>query len=244
MPARILVIVAQREESSESAAPRVTRTTRSSLAESAYRQLKADILACRLLPGTMLGAPQLAASLEMSRTPVHEALKTLCQEGLLIVEPRVGYRVTPVTVRDIEEIFDLRLLNEVHGAGLAARRAAARDVEILRGQQERARENVGSGSADSPGYLESLVAGNRDFHVSVAAMSGNGRLARIVEGLLDEGQRIYFLYFLAHRPLVDTHAPVIDALAARDPDAAREAMAAHIRKLAEGTLAEATAVLG
>jgi len=236
--------MAQREESDESAAPRVTRATTSSLAESAYRQLKADILTCRLLPGTMLGAPQLAESLEMSRTPVHEALKTLCQEGLLIVEPRVGYRVTPVTVRDIEEIFDLRLLIEAHGAGLAARRAATRDVEILRGQHERAQENVGSGSVDDAAYLESLMAGNRAFHVSVAAMSGNQRLARIVGGLLDEGQRIYFFYFLAHRPLVDAHAPVIDALAARDPNAAREAMAAHIREQAEGTLIEATAVLG
>lgn len=238
------MIVARREESGESAAPRVTRATSSSLAESAYRQLKADVLTCRILPGTMLGAPQLAESLEMSRTPVHEALKSLCREGLLIVEPRVGYRVTPVTARDIEEIFDLRLMIEVHGAGLAARRAAARDVEVLRGQNERASELAGSGSADDGAYLESLTASNRDFHVSVAAMSGNQRLARIVGGLLDEGQRTYFLYFRAHRPFVDTHAPVIDALAARDPHAAREAMAAHIREQAEGTLAEATAVLG
>jgi DNA-binding GntR family transcriptional regulator len=237
-----LMFMPQTEASSEGAAPRVIRT--SPLAESAYRRLKADILTCRLSPGTRLGAPQLAETLEMSRTPVHEALKTLCQEGLLSVEPRVGYRVTPVTVRDIEEIFDLRLTNEVHGAGLAARRAAVRDVEILRGKHERAMENVGSGSAEDAAYLESLMAGNRDFHVSVAAMSGNRRLARIVGGLLDEGQRIYFLYYRAHRPYVPSHARVIDALAARDPDAAREAMAAHIRDQAEGTLAEATAVLG
>ena len=238
------MVVAQREESSQSATPRVTRAATSSLAESAYRQLKADIVTCRLLPGTMLGAPQLAESLEMSRTPVHEALKTLCQDGLLSVEPRVGYRVTPVTVRDIEEIFDLRLMNEVHGAGLAARQAATRDVDVLRTQNERAPELAGAGSGDDPAYLESLMASNREFHVSVAAMSGNGRLARIVEGLLDEGQRAYFLYFHADGPFIDGHLPVIDALAARDPDAAREAMAAHIREHAEGILAEATAVLG
>ncbi|MGH8571154.1 MAG: GntR family transcriptional regulator [Gammaproteobacteria bacterium] len=236
--------MAQREAGRESSVPRVSAAKRPSLAESAYRQLKADILACRLLPGTLLGAPQLAESLEMSRTPVHEALKALSQEGLVIVAPRVGYRVTPVTVRDIEEIFELRLLNEVHGAGLAARRAASADVSILRARHESAQENLGSGSSGDPAYLESLIAGNRDFHVSVAAMSGNRRLARIVEGLLDEGQRIYFLYFRTHKPLVDTHAPVIAALAARDPETAREAMASHIREQAEGTLAEASAVLG
>jgi len=236
--------MAQREESSQSIAPRVTRARAGSLAEAAYRQLKADILSCRLLPGTMLGAPQLAESLEMSRTPVHEALKTLCQEGLLIVEARVGYRVTPVTVHDIEEIFDLRLLNEVHGAGLAAERAATRDVEILRDQNARALAIVGSRSSDDPAYLEALMASNREFHQSVAAMSGNQRLTRILAGLLDEGQRIYFLYFLTHKPFVNSHGPVIDALAARDPDATRQAMAAHLEEQAEGTLAEATAVLG
>lgn len=222
----------------------MTEAGRNSLAESAYRQLKAAILSCRFLPGALLGAPQLAESLEMSRSPVHEALKTLCQEGLVVVEARVGYRVTPVTVRDIEEIFELRLLDEVHGAGLAAARAATRDVEILRAQHERGKAIVGTGSSDDPAYLESLAASNREFHVSVAAMSGNRRLARIVGALLDEGQRIHFLYFLNHRVFVDRHAAVIDALAARDPDAAREAMATHIRETAEGTLAEATAVLG
>jgi len=233
-----------RRESGDTAARRVTAGETGSLAESAYRRLKADILGCRLLPGALLGAPQLAESLEMSRTPVHEALKTLCQEGLLIVEPRVGYRVTPVTVHDIEEIFDLRLLNEVHGAGRAAGRAARRDVEILRAQRQRGAEIVAAGSVDDLAHLESLMASNREFHVSVAAMSGNARLARIVGGLLDEAQRIHFLYFLTHRPSVDRHTPVIDALEARDPDAAREAMAAHIREMAEGTLAEASAVLG
>lgn len=239
----MLVGMAQREATR--AVSGVIRATRSSLAETAYRQLKADILTCRLLPGTLLAAPQLAEQLEMSRTPVHEALKRLSLEGLLVVEPRVGYRVTPVTVRDIEETFELRLVNEAHGAGLAARQAAARDVAVLRAQHERAMKNVGSGTIDDPSYVESLMAGNREFHISVAAMSGNQRLARFVEELLDEGQRAYFIYFLPHRPIVrDMHAPVIDAVAARDPEAAREAMAAHIRDQAEGTLAEATAVLG
>ena len=121
----------------------------------------------------------------MSRTPVHEALKDLCREGLLVVEPRVGYRVTPVTVADIEEIFDLRLVNEVHGAGLAAARAADREVAVLRERHERGKESAGKGSVEDPAYLESLMAINRDFHVGVAAMSRNRRLTRIVEGLLD-----------------------------------------------------------
>ncbi len=211
-----------------------------SLASAAYRRLKADILACRLLPGTMLAALELAERLDMSRTPVHEALKALCHEGLLRVIPRVGYIVTPVSVSDIDGIFDLRLALEVLGAGRAAERGGERDVANLRDQQRRAKANLGS--PDDPAYLESLIAGNREFHVSVAALSGNQRLARMVGGLLDEGQRIYFLYFRSGRTAAgDPHEDVLRALAARDPDAARQAMAAHINDLREGTLSEATA---
>lgn len=227
----------------ENTAPGVSRAAANRLSESAYRRVKADLLTCRLAPGTMVRAPQLAESLAMSRTPVVEALKALCQEGLVVAEPRVGYRVTPVTVRDAEEVFELRLINEVYGAGLAASRAATRDVEILRREHARALAIMGTGPTDDADYLGSLMACNREFHVSVAMMSGNQRLARLVGWLLDQGERVYFLYFRAHRPFVDGHTPVIEALAARDADAARQAMAAHITEQAAGTLAEANAVL-
>jgi DNA-binding GntR family transcriptional regulator len=223
-------------EALSSARPAIA--ARRSLAASAYRRLKADILACRLLPGAMLAAAELAERFEMSRTPVHEALKALCQEGLLRVMPRIGYIVTPVSVGDIQEIFDLRLSLEVLGAGLAAERATSSDVAALREQHQAALANLGS--AQDPSYLESLIAGNREFHVFVAALSGNQRLARMVRGLLDEGQRIYFLYFRSGRTTAgDPHDDVIRALAASDPQGARQAMADHIRDQREGTLSEA-----
>ncbi len=219
----------------------VTQATRaaSPLAGSVFRQLKADIVACRLLPGTMLGAQQLAERFQTSRTPVHEALKALCQEGLLKVVPRVGYTVTPVTVADIDEIFDLRLSLEVLGAGLAARRVTDQDVRTLEAQHHRAEQNLNSGSIDDAAYLQSLIAGNRDFHSSIAALSGNQRLARMVGGLLDEGQRIYFLYFRAGRPPPpgNPHQDILHGLAARNPRDARRAMAAHIQELRDGTRA-------
>jgi DNA-binding GntR family transcriptional regulator len=214
------------------------------LADAAYRQIKAAILSCRLAPGTMLGSAQLGASLGMSRTPVQEALKALTLEGLLIAAPRAGYRVTPVTVRDIEEIFDLRRTLEVHGVGLAAKSAATRDVQILRAQHRHAEEHCAKGALGDPEYLQTVILNNRDFHVSIAAMSGNARLAKTVGALLDEGQRFYYLYFQAPKPRWDPHALIIDALAARDPQAARQAMAAHIDDQAAGVLAEATGALG
>lgn len=221
---------------SERAGPRAGGDT-SSLAASVYVQLKADIVACHLMPGTMMAAGQLAERFEVSRTPIHEALKLLCQEGLLQVLPRVGYIVTPVTVSDIDEIFDLRLSLEVLAAGRAAERVTDQDIVNLRAQNARALENGASGSMDDPEFLDSLMAGNREFHTAVAGLSGNQRLAQVVGGLLDEGQRIYFLYLRSDRPPPqgDPHLNVVDALAAGDPAAARAAMAAHIQDMQEGT---------
>ncbi len=214
---------------------RQARAAGTSLSEAVLSQLKADIVACRVLPGEMLAAQGLAERFGVSQSPVHEALKSLCRDGFLRVVPRVGYIVTPVSVSDIDEIFDLRLSLEVLGAGLAAERATDEEVAGLQAQHARAQANLGS--MDDPAYLESLMAGNRDFHTTVAALSGNHRLHRIVGGLLDEGQRIYFLYFRARRPalLLDPHVEITRALAAHDPVAARRAMTTHIEDMRDGT---------
>lgn len=219
------------------------RTRADSLSESVYRRLKAEILACRLPPGSMLGAPQLAERFEVSRSPVTEALKRLEHEGLVLTLPRVGHRVTPVTIGDLQEIFDLRLMLEVPAAGLAARRAATRDVELLRAQQRRDDAHEQTASREDPDYIESVISNNREFHVSIATMSGNHRLANAIGALLDEAKRIYYLYFRTPKPGWDAHGAIIEALASRNSNAAREAMTAHVRDQAEGSIAEASSVL-
>jgi DNA-binding GntR family transcriptional regulator len=190
-----------------------------------------------MLPGTLLAAGQLAERFDVSRSPVQEALKALCQERLVRVLPRVGYVVTPVAIGDIDEIFDLRLCLEVLAAGRAAERTTDEQVSSLRVQHDVAVAHAAAGRWDDPAYIESVMAGNRDFHTTIAAMGGNGRLARVVGELLDEGQRIYFLYFRSERPPHprDFHQAIIDALAARDAPAARDAMQAHILDMRDGT---------
>lgn len=208
-----------------------------SLAHAAYRQLKAEIVGCSLVPGTMLAAQTIAARFEMSRTPVHEALKALSREDLVRVIPRVGYIVTPVAASDIDEIFALRLTLEGLGAGLAAQRVTDGDIARLSEQCARGVALEGSGSTQDPAFLQSLIASNREFHVWIAALSGNQRLARMVGDLLDAGQRSYFLYYRpGHgRPSVNPHEDIVDALAARDAAAARDAMESHIRDSLAGT---------
>lgn len=218
-------------------APGSARPGRALRSDFAYRRLKGDILTCRLPPGRVVTAAELAERFGMSRTPVNEALGALSREGYLEVVPRAGHVVTPVTRRDIEEIYELRLCNEVLGAGMAAERATDLDVAALRKQYERAKSNLGTGSPTDSAYLESIVADNREFHVSIAKVSGNRRLARIVGDLLDEGHRLYFLFYQASqsRNAGDMHGNIIKAIAARNPKEAREAMAYHINEMHQGT---------
>lgn len=227
-------------------AAHATSAPTGSLVRSAYEQVKAAILACHLRPGTMVFAAELAERLEMSRTPVHEALKTLCQEGLLTVKPRRGYVVTEVLERDIRENFELRLSLEVLGAGLAAERASPQGIAALRDQCARAQENLSRAAWQDPAFLQSLIAGNTEFHVLVAALADNQRLERMVAGLLEENQRTYFLYYRSSgAPATeDHHGQILRAIVARDPNAAREAMGVHLSEAQERITFAATLPLG
>ena len=79
-----------------------------SLTDRAYAHLREEIITCTLRPGTDIGEHELAARLSMSKTPVREALARLTLERLVEAFPRRGYRVTPVTFKDINDIFTVR----------------------------------------------------------------------------------------------------------------------------------------
>lgn len=199
-----------------------------SLAQKAYQEIKEQILTCQLRPGRMLLANQLAESLRMSRTPVHEALKMLVSEGLLQVIPRVGYVISPVTVNDVQEIFQLRLTLESLAAELAARNATDDDFKAFRKMEERARNAPASISNEDPKSLRESLKENREFHLMVAGLSGNRRLVQIIDGMLDESQRLLTFDRRAHLRMGGAHQKVLEALRNRDPEAARAAMRQHI----------------
>ncbi|MBR0668193.1 GntR family transcriptional regulator [Roseomonas hellenica] len=181
-----------------------------SLTEQAVAALRADILAVRLPPGETLSETALAERLGLGKAPVRAALARLAEEGLVQAMPRRGWVVSLVTIRDIHEVFDLRLLLEPE----AARRAAGRvDTEALR-----CLDGVcaaGHRPEDGATALDFLQA-NRAFHVAVAELSGNARLARQVGRLLDESTRMLVLG-LSRRDrsgeMAHEHAALIEALA-------------------------------
>lgn len=158
-----------------------------SLAQQAYNAIKKDILMCRLDPGSQIAQAQLAELYSFSVTPVREALKRLESEGFVTSIPRLGYIISPITVKGVEEIYELRSILETSAVRLAIQRASDEQIAQLR---ERA--NFVYTFKDPESYLRFLDL-NIQFHVSIALASGNRKLAEMLSNTLNEMTRIFNL---------------------------------------------------
>jgi DNA-binding GntR family transcriptional regulator len=158
-----------------------------SLANQAYAALKKDILTCELDPGSTIAQSQLVKRYDFSLTPVREALKRLEQEGYVQSIPRFGYLITPITLKDVEDLYDLRLILEQSAVRMAIQRASAEQLAQI---QQKATFTYKFKNRLS--YLQFLEH-NISFHVSIALASGNRKLAEMLANVLNEMTRIFNL---------------------------------------------------
>ena len=157
------------------------------LSERAYERIKHDIICCLIAPGTEVSETQLCAQYRLGKAPVRSALSRLAHDGLVRAIPRRGYMVTPVTLKDIQDVFELRLLLEPRAARLAAGRVDAKRLQML---DEICRAGYQPGEPKSTArFLEA----NKEFHVAIAQAAGNARLAHAIAQLLDEMTRLLHL---------------------------------------------------
>lgn len=211
---------------------RTERLVAPTMAAAAYTQIKRQIVRLELQPGQEITETELAQRLNMSKTPVREALARLRLEGLVTVIARFGYKVATVTLKDARDLFALRSLLEGEAAALAA--ANAGDLEHLR-ELERACQ-TDYDPAD-PVSIEAFLVANTAFHMAIAEMSGNQRLVELFHDILQEMERLFHLGLqLTARatriaPEHDTFqarhkqykAELVDAIARGDASAARAA---------------------
>lgn len=195
-----------------------------SVKQRAYRLLKADIVRGVFDMGEKLNENQLARRYEVGKTPIREALGMLQQEGFVQAVPRVGYLTSQLTVRDVDDIFELRLIVE----GIAAEKAATTITEDALEQLEQLRWEFHAGDRD--GYLR-FFEENLKFHSIIASASGNRLLAQVVVGLLERMHRLVILRLDLSSTLDDLvgeHRRMLVALRQRDPVKAREHMEADV----------------
>ena len=197
----------------------------SSLLDAAYEQIKRHITACDFRPGDYLNEAELSARLGIGRTPVHQAIDRLMMEGLVQVMPRKGIIVTPVSLDDVLQTIDVRLLNECHCVRLAAERASEDDIRSLGDILARA-------EAELPGRnSERLMRLDREFHGALAQSARNAVLADILGRLHDKSLRFWILSLNTpghHARVHAQHRAILDAIRAHDPAAAERAMREHI----------------
>jgi DNA-binding GntR family transcriptional regulator len=194
---------------------------RSNLNEQVYETLRERLLRRQPGAGAKLSLHELAAELGVSRSPVHHALTRLVSEGLLTVQARRGYYVTPVTHAAVVEGYDVRLALELHAAEAAIGRL---DDEQLR------RFRQLSLATEMAISHEEWDAANAAFHEFQIDLAGNALLSRFYRELSVNlmMQVIRGGGLEGGEYLVTEHAAIVDAFEAADLDAARAAIRAHI----------------
>jgi DNA-binding GntR family transcriptional regulator len=205
-----------------STAPKAAR----GLAAAAYETIKQDIIRCRQEPGSRITKAQLIEHYGLGEAAVREALNRLSQEQLVRALPREGYEVTPVTLKQVHDLFETRLVIEPAVARIAAGRVDAERLRALdRAHHEHYRK---SGRVD----LELYVSANAAFHLEIARATGNDRLLAVMRGLIDEMERVMLLSYLLGTggPNVETsHVELIEPLVAGDGESAATVMTRQLQ---------------
>jgi len=210
---------------------------RQTLTDRAVAAIRAAIVDGRLRAGELYSVARLAERLQVSRTPVREALLLLERQGMVRFERNRGARVLESSAHDLDEVFTLRLLLEVPAARRAAELMGERELEQLAEILAAMREHVG----DSDEHV--FMTHDRRFHELLLAAAGNRRLVGVVGSLRD------FVRFRGAstvgrgrdlRAIYDEHVRILDALRAGDPEAVGAAMRDHLLHTRELLLAGET----
>jgi len=192
-----------------------------------YRLLRHAVISGALKPGTRVVEASLAAQLQVSRTPIRDALRRLESDGLLERAQGGGLEVAHVQPQDIDDIFQVRAALDGRAAELAARRVAPQDWEPLR-KMARALGPVakksGTGSYEFNQAHDAL-------HSAVYTLAFGPRVARMLQARLLGLVEIAggFSYADEHQePVVDQHLDLINALASGDVARAVAASNEHV----------------
>ena len=217
----------------------VTVLTPLNLNERVYDELRTRVLTRQEPSGAKLSLHALADELGVSRSPVHHALTRLVSEGLLSVQPRRGYYVTPVTARAVAEGYDVRLALEL----IAAERAIEHLDESRLVHFAELLE-----ATDAAISHEEWDAANAAFHEHQIDLAGNALLSRFYRELsvnlmmqVIRGGRVE-----GHANLVTEHRRIVETFTAGDLAAAERAIREHIetgRRIALDAIERAGGVL-
>jgi len=217
--------IASLDDRRRPAAPR--RLARSQgFVEEVFRLIRADLMSLRIPPDTRISIDSLAREIGVSQTPIREALSMLEAMGLVTKRHFVGYCSAPqLNRKQIDELYEVRLLVEPYAARCAAERMGDDDLRAL---QQLARSMQPGASRTS---YDRFADQDSELHNRIALGSGN---ALIQDSLARLHSHLHIFRLRFHSEVTTEaygeHATLVDALIRRDAAAAEAAMREHIQK--------------
>lgn len=201
---------------------------RQQLSDKAAGYVRGLIMSGELRPGVGVRPETIGDELGISATPAREALQALRVEGFLVVIPRQGFVVAPLTGQDIRDLFQAQALIAGELAAHAAREADQDDVAELEALHH---ELIAAAARNNEALLEQK---NHEFHRQINLMAGTRKMVWVL-GLL---ARYVPRRFYAEIPgwpqaTVEDHGKLLAGIQARDPERARVAMQDHITHAGE-----------
>lgn len=193
--------------------------------EITYEALKDAIIAGTILPGERIVESSFAKRLNISRTPIREALRKLEQDGLVEYTPRKGVIVKSLDREDIEEIYMIREVLEALALRKAIVNVTAEDIADLRATLRIVEEHVANDE------IETASKHSREIHMRMYRLSGLERLVNILNTLDEYMDRFSYMSLSdaeQRRIAAREHGQLIDALEAADIDVLLELNTKHL----------------
>ena len=194
--------------------------------EDIYRRVKQMAVTYRLRPGERLNEVALSRALGVSRTPLREALNRLVAERLLEFRPGSGIFSRALDAQSVFDLYELRQIVECAAVRLACRRASDADLAALRA------ELIATGLDVAGLTVAEACARDEAFHAQIARLSGNAVLAADLDRI---NERIRYVRWVSLsmgriRGSKDEHRRLMEALIARDAEAAEATVSGHIAR--------------
>lgn len=200
-----------------------------------YQILRNDVCGGKYGPGFWLQEKELAEALGVSRSPVREALRQLVADGLVIEVPNKGVFVKEFTVRDIDEIFDMRVMLESYGIQKSRKNLTTVRRQKLFELLETLEESRAGG-----GDMEKYVQADEKLHIRIVELGGNSLVESTYDRVRSMNQQFRVLSLTSHQRFDDSmeeHRRLIHALAVGDTVTAEEVLRVHL-ELARRTIKE------
>lgn len=207
-----------------------------SMTQAAYERLRADLLACRILPGERLIIRDLCERFGVSLGAIREALSRLTSEGLVTAEPQRGFRAVPISPADLADLTLARVEVET----LCLRRAIAHgdvawETRLVAAAHHLSRTPLRA-LEDPARSNEAWAQAHAAFHVALVAGCGSPWLLHLQSLLYAQSERYRRLsvpFEMGERDVQQEHQAILEATLARDTDLAARLLAEHLEKTAQ-----------